>query len=150
MKIHDSKNLDTSRFAARGPEKPGARENAAPVFRRTLTDLTREQHHTRLAELKKGIDEQANRLADKVCVKEYEKYRRLIRDFLDEIVSNGYNFEREDSYASRGRHRFFATVRIIDEKLDELGKEVVGEQSDNIEILSKIDDIRGLLVDLMF
>jgi uncharacterized protein YaaR (DUF327 family) len=51
--------------------------------------------------MKKGIDEQGARLSDKVDVKEFEKYRRLIREFLDEIVSNGYNFSREDAYASR-------------------------------------------------
>jgi len=103
----------------------------------------------RLAEMKNDIDEQGKRLADRVDVKEYEKYRRLIRDFLDEIVSNGYTFSREDAYASRGRHRYIATVRIVDEKLDALGKEVMKEQADKIEILNKIDDIRGLLLDLM-
>jgi len=103
----------------------------------------------RLTEMKNDIDEQGKRLADRVDVKEYEKYRRLIRDFLDEIVSNGYTFSREDAYASRGRHRYIATVRIVDEKLDALGKEVMKEQADKIEILNKIDDIRGLLLDLM-
>jgi len=33
--------------------------------------------------------------------------------------------------------------------LDELGKEVIKEHADKIEILNKIDDIRGLLLDLM-
>jgi uncharacterized protein YaaR (DUF327 family) len=37
----------------------------------------------------------------------------------------------------------------VDEKLDELGKEVLKEQADRIEIIHKIDDIRGLLLDLM-
>jgi len=40
-------------------------------------------------------------------------------------------------------------VRIVDEKLDALGKEVIKEQADKIEILNKVDDIRGLLLDLM-
>jgi len=99
--------------------------------------------------MKSDIDEQGKRLADRVDVREFEKYRRLIRDFLDEIVSNGYTFSKEDAYASRGRHRYIATVKIVDEKLDELGKEVIKEQADSIEILHRIDDIRGLLMDLM-
>jgi len=119
------------------------------VFRRTLTDLSKEMHSARLVEMKQSIDEQGTRLADRVDVKEFEKYRRLIREFLDEIVSNGYTFSREDAYASRGKHRYIATVRIVDEKLDELGKEVMKEQADKIEVLSRIDDIRGLLLDLM-
>jgi len=103
----------------------------------------------RLQEMRDSIDEQGKRLADRADVKEFEKYRRLIREFLDEIVSNGYTFTREDAYASRGRHRYIATVKIVDEKLDELGKEVMKEQADKIEIIHRIDDIRGLLLDLM-
>ena len=111
--------------------------------------MSQELYIARLKNMKKAIDEQGERLADRVDVKELEKYRRLIRDFLDEIVSNGYTFSREDAYASRGRHRYIATVKIVDEKLDELGKEVLKEQADKIEILHKVDDIRGLLLDLM-
>jgi len=103
----------------------------------------------RLSDMKQEIDEQGKRLADRVDVKDFEKYRRLIREFLDEIVSNGYTFSREDAYASRGKHRYIATVRVVDEKLDALGKEVLKEQADKIEILNRIDDIRGLLLDLM-
>jgi len=111
--------------------------------------MSKDLYAARIAEMKNEIDEQGKRLADRVDVRELEKYRRLIREFLDEIVSNGYTFSREDAYASRGRHRYIATVQIIDEKLDALGKEVMREQSDKIEILNKIDDIRGLLLDLM-
>jgi len=149
MKVSNIKRTDSSHIAARGSDTRGVRESEAPVFRRTLTDLSREAHEARLVEMKTAIDEQGKRLADRVDVKEFEKYRRLIRDFLDEIVSNGYTFSREDAYASRGKHRYIATVRIVDEKLDELGKEFMKEQADSIEILHRIDDIRGLLLDLM-
>ena len=119
------------------------------AFRRTLTDLSADMHVERMKQLKENLEEQASKLADRVCVKVFEKYRRMIREFLDELVSNGYTFMREDAFSAGGRHRFFATVKIVDEKLDELGKEVLSEQSEIIEIINKIDDIRGLLLDLM-
>ena len=118
-------------------------------FRRTLTTLSGEAHMARLQEMRLRIDRQAERLSDRVDVKELELYRKMIREFLDEIVSNGYNFSREDAYASRGRHRFIATVQIIDQRLHDLGKEVMKEHADKIEVLSMLDDIRGLLLDLM-
>jgi len=111
--------------------------------------MSKETYIARLQEMKDGIDKQGKQLADRVDVKELEKYRRLIREFLDEIVSNGYTFSREDAYAARGRHRYIATVQIVDKKLDELGKELMQEHADMIEVLNKIDDIRGLLLDLM-
>jgi len=149
IKVSNYKATGSNQVPTRGSEIRGVRESEAPVFRRTLTDLSKELHEARLVEMKAAIDEQGRRLSDRVDVKEFEKYRRLIRDFLDEIVSNGYTFSKEDAYASRGRHRYIATVKIIDEKLDELGKEVMKEQADKIEILHRIDDIRGLLLDVM-
>jgi len=104
----------------------------------------------RLNELKDKIDKQGENLSEMVDVREYDRYRRLIREFLDEVVSNGYAFSKEDSYAARGgRHRYIATVKIVDEKLDELGKAVMSEQADKIEILGRVDEIRGLLLDLL-
>jgi len=149
IRVSNTKRTDSTQVTSRASDTRGARESEAPVFRRTLTDLSKEVHEARLIEMKTAIDEQGKRLADRVDVKEFEKYRRLIRDFLDEIVSNGYTFCKEDAYASRGKHRYIATVRIVDEKLDELGKEFMKEQADKIEILHRIDDIRGLLLDLM-
>ena len=149
IRVSNTRRTDSSQVATRGSDTRGVRESEAPVFRRTLTDLSREVHEARLIEMKTAIDEQGQRLSERVDVREFEKYRRLIREFLDEIVSNGYTFCREDAYASRGKHRYIATVRIVDEKLDELGKEFMKEQADKIEILHRIDDIRGLLLDLM-
>ena len=149
LRVQGQKTTESGIVQVRSTETRSIGETESNVFRRTLTDLTQEMYTARLTEMKNDIDEQGKRLADRVDVKEYEKYRRLIRDFLDEIVSNGYTFSREDAYASRGRHRYIATVRIVDEKLDALGKEVMKEQADKIEILNKIDDIRGLLLDLM-
>jgi len=149
MRIQGQKATESGVITTRGGETKGAEDVGNSVFRRTLTDLAQDMHSEKLAEMKKGIDEQGARLSDRVDVKEFERYRKLIREFLDEIVSNGYTFSREDAFASRGRHRYIATIQVINEKLDELGKEVMKEQADQIEILHKIDDIRGLLLDIM-
>jgi len=149
MRVQGQRATESGIVQTRGTEVRGADEVENSAFRRTLTDMSKEMYTARLADMKKEIDEQGQRLADRVDVREFEKYRRLIREFLDEIVSNGYTFSREDAYASRGKHRYIATVKIVDENLDALGKEVIKEHADKIEILNKIDDIRGLLLDLM-
>ena len=149
MRVQGQKATESGIVQVRGTESRGTESADNSVFRRTLTDLSKEIYEARIAEMKNDIDEQGKLLSDRVDVKEFEKYRRLIREFLDEIVSNGYTFSREDAYASRGKHRYIATVRVIDEKLDALGKEVMKEQADKIALVHKIDDIRGLLLDLM-
>jgi len=149
MRVQGQKATDSGIVQVRGTEARSTEEVESSAFRRTLTDMSKEMYTARLTEMKDEIDKQGKILSDRVDVREFEKYRRLIREFLDEIVSNGYTFSREDAYASRGRHRYIATVQVVDEKLDALGKEVIKEHSDQIEILNKIDDIRGLLLDLM-
>jgi len=149
IKVQNPLAPDPGRYPARGVDARQTRENEATTFRRTLTDLSAEKHTEKMQGLIKSIDEQGERLTDKVDVKEFEKYRRLIREFLDEIVSNSYTFSREDAYASRGRRRFIATVDTVNKKLDELAKEVLKEQADNIDIVHRVDDIRGLLLDLL-
>jgi uncharacterized protein YaaR (DUF327 family) len=40
-------------------------------------------------------------------------------------------------------------IKLIDENLDELALELIKEEKDNIAILNKIDEIRGILLDLI-
>ena len=149
MRVQGQKATESGIVQTRGTEVRGSDEVENSAFRRTLTNLSKDAYTARLTEMRNDIDEQGKRLADRVDVRELEKYRRLIREFLDEIVSNGYTFSREDAYASRGKHRYIATVQTVNEHLDALGKEVIKEQADQIEILHRVDDIRGLLLDLM-
>ena len=149
LKVGGVFQTDTGVPPVRSADTRGVREGEVSSFRRTLTDMSHELREVKLLEMRDAIDAQGKRLGERVDVKEFEKYRRLIREFLDEIVSNGYTFSREDAYASRGRHRFIATVNIVNQKLDELGKAVIAEQADQIDLVHKIDDIRGLLLDMM-
>lgn len=149
MKIRNINRADYGLPGTVGVEAPEDVFDKSVVFKKTLTTLSKEQHERHLSELVGEIDKQAQKLAQRADIKEFEKYRSLIRDFIDEIVSNGYSFSKDSAFGSRGRHRIFATVQKIDEKLEALAKDVLEEQSDNIEILHKIDDIRGLILDMM-
>ncbi|MDR3278630.1 MAG: YaaR family protein [Oscillospiraceae bacterium] len=119
------------------------------IFQKTMSGLSAQLRDAHFQSLIAGIDAQGDRLSKRADVKELEKYRELIRGFLDEVVSNGYAFSKENAYASRGRHRVFATVKTVDAKLNELAKEVFSEQADSLAILGKVGEIHGLLVDIM-
>ena len=42
----------------------------------------------------------------------------------------------------------YGIIRLIDQNLDELAKELVKEEQDNIAILAKIGEIEGLILDI--
>ncbi|MBQ2089940.1 MAG: YaaR family protein, partial [Lachnospiraceae bacterium] len=75
-------------------------------------------------------------------------YRGLIKDFLNEVVNRSHKFSRENFLDRRGRHRVYGIVKLVDENLDKLAEALVADEIDHIEILSRIDEIRGLLLDI--
>lgn len=77
-----------------------------------------------------------------------KKYRGLVKDFLNEVVTRSHKFSRENFLDRKGRHRVYGIVKLVDKNLDELAEELVKDESDHITILDKIGEIAGLLLDI--
>ena len=145
-------NVQTVEQSIVGPLNAEAREavpNSSLMFRRTLSNLSSEQYQRHMITLAHKIDEQGRQLVKKADIRELQKYRELIGEFIREMVSNSYDFTKENSYEARRRHKVFATVKKINVKLEELAQEMLSHQADNLAILNKVDDIRGLILDIM-
>lgn len=102
----------------------------------------------RLGAMMEEITRQGDRISKKMDVRDMKRYRSMIRDFMNEIVSRSHNFSRENFLDRRGRHRVYGIIRLVDETLDELAQELVKDEKDHIAILGKIGEIRGLLLDI--
>lgn len=118
-------------------------------FKFTLASHIEEaQLQERLNTLMEEITMQGNRLAKRRDVKDMKKYRSLIKEFMNEVVSRSHAFSRENFLDRKGRHRVYGIIRLVDQNLDELAQELVKDETDNLSILSKIGEIRGLLLDI--
>lgn len=42
----------------------------------------------------------------------------------------------------------YGIVKLVDKNLDDLAEELMKEEKDHLAIVSRIDDIRGLLLDI--
>ena len=73
----------------------------------------------------------------------------LIKDFLNEVVTRSHKFSRENFLDKRGRHRVYGIVKLVDQTLDELATELLKDEKDHLVILGKIDEIRGMLLDII-
>lgn len=102
----------------------------------------------RLNLMMQEITMQGNKIVKRMDVTDMKKYRALIKEFMNEIVNRSHKFSRENFLDRRGRHRVYGIIRLVDEKLDELAQELVKEECDKIAILAKVDEIRGLLLDI--
>ncbi|MBE5940756.1 MAG: DUF327 family protein [Lachnospiraceae bacterium] len=95
------------------------------------------------------ISDMGKKIAKHTDVRDMRKYRELIKTFLNEVVYRSHSFSRENFLDKRGRHRVYGIVKLIDKNLDELAEELLKDEKDNINILAKIDEIVGLLLDIL-
>ena len=130
-------------------------EAAAPVresdgnFKFTLVSHVEEQElQTRLTSLMEEITMQGDKLAKKRDVRDMKRYRGLIKEFMNEIINRSHSFSRENCLDRKGRHRVYGIIRLVDENLDELARELMKDEKDHLAILSRIGEIRGLLLDI--
>lgn len=131
-------------------------EQAAPVqesdggFKFTLVSHIEEQElQARLSVLMEEITMQGDKLAKKRDIRDMKRYRGLVKEFMNEIISRSHSFSRENFLDRKGRHRVYGIIRLVDENLDELAQELMKEEQDHLAILSKIGEIRGLLLDIL-
>ena len=114
--------------------------------------LTSKLEDTGLAErlnlMLQDIVQQGERISKRNDIKDMQRYRILIKDFLNEVVTRSHAFSRENFLDKKGRHRVYGIIRQVDDELDALAKELVKDEKDNIGILAKIGQIQGLLLDI--
>ena len=104
---------------------------------------------TLMSSMMEEITMQGKKLGKKMDVRDMKHYRRLIKDFMNEVVNRSHKFSRENFLDRRGRHRVYGMIKRVDAALDELAEELIKEEKDAIAILDKVDEIRGLLLDIM-
>lgn len=102
----------------------------------------------RLESLLKKIDKQASRISKNTTIKEVLAYKKLISEFLKESVDAMVKFKKNSFLDSKGRHRIYGIIKRVDEELEGLTKDVLAKEKDNIKILKRLDDIRGLILDI--
>ena len=130
-------------------EQPAAQNQVNGDFKFTLASHIEEAGlQERLTSMMEEITMQGDKLSKHRDIKDMKRYRSLIKDFMNEIVSRSHEFSRENFLDRRGRHRVYGIIRLVDENLDELAKELMKDEKDNLAILGKIGEIRGLLLDI--
>ena len=103
----------------------------------------------RLSVMMQEITMQGEKLGKHMDVRDMKHYRRLIQEFMNEIVNRSHKFSRENFLDRRGRHRVYGMIKRVTVVLDELAGELIKEEKDTLAILSKVDEIRGLLLDII-
>ncbi|MFZ3591008.1 YaaR family protein [Bacillus sp. DJP31] len=105
-------------------------------------------HMEQLHKLMSEIGNQGDRLSRSQNFKDLAKYKSLVKKFVKQAVDFGMDLKQSHSWTASGHSRTLKTVEQVDQKLVELADEVVKKESKAIDILGKIGEIKGLLINL--
>lgn len=78
-------------------------------------------------------------------------YKKKITQFLHFVVKNSYDVESQTGIRSprlKSRKKY-TIVTTVNEMLDQLAREILLQQTNQISMLAKIEEINGILVDLI-
>jgi uncharacterized protein YaaR (DUF327 family) len=94
---------------------------------------------------------------------EIMRYKQAVRNFINYVVQNVYALEHEKGIpkflrpgfsGQRGSpdamsQKHYTKITVIDKKLEDLAAMLLSSQSRQLELASRLEEIRGLLVDLL-
>ena len=104
--------------------------------------------YEKLTKLVAEIEDQGKVLADKRTVDHLRKYKKLVKEFLDEAVQNGLQLEEQRGFNRRGRTKIYKIVKEIDSKLIDLTNTVLDKERSSLDILQKVGEIKGMLINI--
>jgi uncharacterized protein YaaR (DUF327 family) len=119
------------------------------TFKLKLNDLEQDQIRIELKALYDKIETQSNKLSNKLFIDDLINYKKLVKEFLNITVNNSHVFFKENSLDRRGRHRIYSLVKKVDQELDEITQEFLDLENKRINILKRLNDIQGILMDIM-
>lgn len=151
-------------------KKSGLREKRAAQFSEVLeqsaVDFPLEDiapSEEAVQELLDAVRSAGDDLKQRPVADEILKYKKAVRNFLHYVVRNGYAMEKQEGIpnaqkpgykgplweSAAKQAKVFHVVQVVDQKLDRLAVEILAGQVSQLELLAKLEEITGLLVDLV-
>lgn len=117
-------------------------------FEQEINKQKETEYRRRMQEIIVKIDKISQKLNKSLTINDLMVYKKLVQDFLQEAASRAFLLRQERGRNRRGR-TLLVTIDVIDSEVEQLIKDFISEKKKPWEILSTIDKIRGMLVDLM-
>jgi len=143
--------VDVQRIGKAALLKAGRREEARmdsisfkEVIGTRRTDITFERLTKRMQE----IEAQGKVLADTQSIDHLRKYKKLVKDFMDDAIKNGLQLEERRGFSQRGSAKVYKLVKEVDQKLVDLTNAVLDKEERGISLLGMIGEIQGMLINI--
>ncbi|OCS84843.1 YaaR family protein [Caryophanon tenue] len=94
------------------------------------------------------ISAAGDRVARSRNLRELARFKMLVKRFLQEAVDYGFELKQSQTWNRFGEGRRLKVVETVDKHLVELAEDLLNEEKETIDLLDKIGEIKGLLINL--
>jgi len=101
-----------------------------------------------LTRLLGDISTAGDRVARSRNLRELARFKMLVKRFLQETVEHGMELKQSHTWNRFGEGRRLKIIETIDSRLVELAQDILDEEKEAIDLLDKIGEIKGLLINL--
>lgn len=122
---------------------PAIKKNTGGDFSASMDMEKREHRQQNLKMLLEKIKKAGDKLKESKKLSNIADYKKYIGEYLNFVLDNYYELRFSERY-----RQILIRVEIINKEVEELTKELLLQQKSNIDIISKVDKIAGLLIDL--
>ncbi|MHA7966237.1 YaaR family protein [Paenibacillus sp. CAU 1782] len=143
---HGPRLLGQNRTSTDQTAKPVQPVNFADVMVQQDAQRTQEELQQKLMDIHK----QGERLSKLMTVRELKLYRQMVKKFLEDTMRRGVGLKEVRGFDRRGRVKRYKLLDEIDDQLLSMAEELLESEQGRIDLLHKIGEIRGILINLLF
>lgn len=142
-----AKSVATKRVA-RGKKAAPVSPSRYGSFDQKLSETQVSQIREELDILLQEITEQAHVIEKSLTFDSLLNYKEKVKKFVSIVVNELYVVEKKYTVSETGKKKSHTLIKKIDDALEEMSREFLNKQGNLLGFLSRLDQIRGMLLDL--
>ena len=109
------------------------------------------------------VRDAGDRLKTRPLTEEIVRYKQAVRNFINYVVKNCYALDYDEGIQNKYKPGFkgrrntpaaenssgYTKIKVIDEKLENLAAMLLANQLQQLQLVSRLEEIKGLLIDLL-
>ncbi|MDE3840150.1 DUF327 domain-containing protein [Bacillus methanolicus] len=143
--------MEVQRVSKTGISRVQKKEEAATEsvsFTEVMSKKRENILYEKMTKMMKEIEDQGKKLSESRTIEDLKKYKKLVKQFMEDAVNNGLKLEEQRGFNRRGRTKVYKIVKEVDKKLIDLTNAVLEKEKKGLEILNLVGEIQGLLINI--
>ncbi|MCM3185392.1 YaaR family protein [Priestia megaterium] len=117
-------------------------------FTGVMAKKQKELTYEHLTQVINKIEEHGKQLVKSQTIDSLRKYKTLVKQFMNEVVKNGFELHEERGFNHRGTTKIYKLVKEVDTKLVDLPNDILQKEKNSLNLLKRVGEIQGLLINM--